>query len=80
MITTHTLRAVDIHRINGHSEPVCCWQGICQKVLESDDFKKAAQTLQQTPAFLTAAQFKARIAATYRSHAELVPELNLEKN
>jgi hypothetical protein len=27
-----------------------------------------------------AAQFKARIAATYRSHAELVPELNLEKN
>jgi len=55
-------------------------QGICRMVLESDDFKKAAQTLQQTPAFLTATQFKARIAATYRSHAELVPELNLEKN
>lgn len=55
-------------------------QGICQKVLESDDFKKAAQNLQQTPLFLSAAQFKARIDATYRTHAELVPELNLEKN
>lgn len=55
-------------------------QGLCLKVLESDDFKKTAQTLQQTPLFLTAREFKARIAATYRTHAELVPELNLEKN
>jgi tripartite-type tricarboxylate transporter receptor subunit TctC len=55
-------------------------QGLCQKVLESDDFRKTAQTLQQTPLFLPATQFKARIDATYRSHAELVPGLNLEKN
>ncbi len=55
-------------------------QGICQKVLESDEFKKSAQTLQQTPVYLSGAQFKARIEKTYRTHAELVPELNLEKN
>ena len=55
-------------------------QGICQKVLEADDFKKVASTLQQTPAFLGAAAFKARIDKTYRTHAELVPDLKLEKN
>jgi tripartite-type tricarboxylate transporter receptor subunit TctC len=55
-------------------------QGLCQKVLESDGFKQAAQTLQQTPVFLNAAQFKARIDSTYRSHAALMPELKLEKN
>ncbi len=55
-------------------------QATCQKVLESDGFKQAAQGLGQVPVYLTAAQFKARIQATYRVHAELVPELNLEKN
>ena len=55
-------------------------QTLCQRVLASDGFKQAAQQLQQSPAFLNAAQFKARIDATYRAHAELVPELNLEKN
>lgn len=55
-------------------------QATCQKVLESDGFKQAAQGLGQVPVYLTAAQFKARIQNTYRVHAELVPELNLEKN
>ena len=55
-------------------------QALCQKVLESDDFRKAAQTLQQTPAFLTAAQFKARLEQVSRIHAELIPAMQLEKN
>jgi tripartite-type tricarboxylate transporter receptor subunit TctC len=55
-------------------------QGLCQKVLESDGFKQTARGLGQVPAYLNAAQFKARIQSTYRVHAELVPELNLEKN
>ncbi|MBK7061935.1 MAG: tripartite tricarboxylate transporter substrate binding protein [Rubrivivax sp.] len=55
-------------------------QTLCQQVLASDGFKQAAKTLQQTPVFLNAAQFKARIDSTYRTHAELVPDLGLEKN
>ncbi|MFZ9179456.1 MAG: tripartite tricarboxylate transporter substrate binding protein [Limnohabitans sp.] len=55
-------------------------QSLCQKVLESDGFKQSAQSLQQVPAFLTAAQFKERIQKTYRLHADLIPRLNLEKN
>ncbi len=49
-------------------------------MLESDGFKQLAQSLQQVPAFLTAAQFKERIQKTYRLHADLIPRLNLEKN
>jgi tripartite-type tricarboxylate transporter receptor subunit TctC len=55
-------------------------QGLCQKVLESDGFKQSAQALQQVPAYLPSAAFKARIQATYRTHAELVPDLKLEQN
>jgi tripartite-type tricarboxylate transporter receptor subunit TctC len=55
-------------------------QGICRQVLDSDDFRKAAANLQQVPVYLPAAAFKARIDRTYRTHAELVPDLNLEKN
>ena len=55
-------------------------QALCQKVLESDGFKQSAQSLQQVPAFLTAAQFKERIQKTYRLHADLIPRLNLDKN
>jgi tripartite-type tricarboxylate transporter receptor subunit TctC len=55
-------------------------QSLCQRVLQSDGFKQSAQALQQVPAYLDAAQFKARIQSTYRTHAELVPDLNLEKN
>lgn len=55
-------------------------QALCQKVLESDGFKQAAQSLQQVPAYLNAAQFKERIQKTYRLHADLIPRLNLEKN
>ena len=54
-------------------------QGICRQVLQSEDFRKAAQTLQQVPAYLPGAEFKARIANTYRAQAELVPDLHLEK-
>ena len=55
-------------------------QGLCQKVLEADGFKQSAQALQQVPAYLPSAAFKARIQATYRTHAELVPDLKLEQN
>ena len=55
-------------------------QALCQQVLASDGFRQSAQTLQQTPVFLNAAQFKSRIDSTYRAHAELVPDLGLEKN
>lgn len=55
-------------------------QGLCQSVLDGDDFRKTAQTLQQTTAYLPGAAFKARIERTYRANAELVPDLNLEKN
>jgi tripartite-type tricarboxylate transporter receptor subunit TctC len=55
-------------------------QGICQKVVESDGFAKAAQGLQQVPAYLPAAQFKARLERTYKTNADLVPDLKLEKS
>jgi tripartite-type tricarboxylate transporter receptor subunit TctC len=55
-------------------------QGICERVLQSDEFRKAALTLQQVPEYLPGAAFKARIDRTYRMNAELVPELHLEKN
>lgn len=55
-------------------------QTLCQKVLESEGFKQSAQSLQQIPTYLNAGQFKARVDSTYRTHAELVPELNLEKD
>ncbi|TFY97464.1 Bug family tripartite tricarboxylate transporter substrate binding protein [Ramlibacter rhizophilus] len=54
-------------------------QGLCKQVLESEDFKKAAQTLQQIPTYLPADAFKQRIDRTYKMHADLVPDLNLEK-
>ena len=62
------------------AETISKLQSLCEKVLESDGFKKTAQSLQQVPAFLSAAQFKERIQKTYRTHADLVPRLNLEKN
>jgi tripartite-type tricarboxylate transporter receptor subunit TctC len=55
-------------------------QTLCQQVLESDGFKHSAQSLQQVPAYLNAAQFKERINKTYRLHADLIPRLNLDKN
>jgi tripartite-type tricarboxylate transporter receptor subunit TctC len=55
-------------------------QGICQKVVESEGFGKAAQGMQQTPVYLNAAQFKARIERTYKTNADLVPDLKLEKS
>lgn len=55
-------------------------EGICRKVTASPTYAEAAKGLLQVPAFLTAAQFKARIASTYKTHASLVPDLKLEKN
>lgn len=54
-------------------------QGLCKQVLESQGFRKAAQTIQQVPTYLPADAFKQRIDRTYRMHADLVPALNLEK-
>ena len=55
-------------------------QGICQKVTESEDFRKTAQTLQQATAYLPGAAFKARLEKVYRENAELIPSIGLEKN
>ncbi|HEY4371187.1 MAG TPA: tripartite tricarboxylate transporter substrate binding protein [Burkholderiales bacterium] len=55
-------------------------QGVCRKVVESEGFTKAAQNLQQTPAYLDGARFKARIEQTYKTNAEIVPDLKLEKS
>ncbi|MBH1965844.1 MAG: tripartite tricarboxylate transporter substrate binding protein [Comamonadaceae bacterium] len=55
-------------------------QGICQKVTESEDFRKTAQTLQQTTAYLPGAAFKARLEKVSRENAELIPSIGLEKN
>lgn len=64
----------------GTPEPVVeKLQGLCKQVLESEGFRKAAQTMQQIPAYLPADAFKQRIERTYRMHADLVPALNLEK-
>lgn len=55
-------------------------EGICRKVTGAAAFIDSAKGLLQVPQFLPAAQFKARIAATYKTHATLVPDLKLEKN
>lgn len=55
-------------------------QGICHKVVDSDGFIKAAQGMQQTPVYLDAAPFKARLDRTYKTNADLVPDLKLEKS
>ena len=55
-------------------------QSVCQRVTESEDFRKSAQTLQQVPAWLSAAQFRQRIDETARTNGELIPAMNLEKN
>ncbi|MCW5236833.1 tripartite tricarboxylate transporter substrate binding protein [Verminephrobacter eiseniae] len=55
-------------------------QGLCQKVLASDGFRQAALGLNQVPAYLDAAQFKARILSTYQANAELLPHLDLERH
>ncbi len=55
-------------------------EGICRKVTSAPAYIESAKGLLQVPKFLTAAQFKSRIANTYKIHAELVPDLKLEKN
>lgn len=55
-------------------------QGLCQKVTESDEFRKTAQALQQATAYLPAAAFKARLDQVARENAELIPSIGMEKN
>jgi tripartite-type tricarboxylate transporter receptor subunit TctC len=55
-------------------------QSVCQRVSESEDFRRSAQTLQQVPAWLNAAQFRQRIDETARTNGELIAPMNLEKN
>ena len=55
-------------------------EGICRKVTSSPAYIESAKGLLQVPSFLPAAQFKARIASTYKTHASLVPDLKLERN
>ncbi len=55
-------------------------EAVCRQVTASAAYTESAKTLLQVPRFLSASQFKARIAATYKVHASLVPDLHLEKN
>ncbi|MDW5443126.1 tripartite tricarboxylate transporter substrate binding protein [Polaromonas sp. SM01] len=55
-------------------------EAICKKVVASPSFAQGISGLLQTPQYLSAKQFKARIQTTYKVHAELVPGLNIEKN
>jgi tripartite-type tricarboxylate transporter receptor subunit TctC len=54
-------------------------EAICKSVTASAGFQESAARLTQAPQYLPAAAFKARIAATYKTHASLVPDLKLEK-
>jgi tripartite-type tricarboxylate transporter receptor subunit TctC len=54
-------------------------EGICKAVTSAAGFKDNAQKLSQLPQYLPAAQFRDRIASTYKTHATLVPDLKLEK-
>lgn len=55
-------------------------QSICQKVTESDEFRKAAVPLQQTTAYLPGDAFKKRLQKVSSENATLVPAMGLEKN
>jgi len=55
-------------------------EALCRKVVASTAFVQSAKDLQQVPRFLAAMPFQARIDATYKIHAELVPDLKLERN
>ena len=59
---------------------VARFEDVCRKVTASPAFLASAKTLAQVPAYLNAADFKARIAATTKAHEALVPGLHLERN
>lgn len=61
-------------------EVVARIEAVCRKVTASAAFSDNAKALLQVPQYLPASPFKARIAATYKTHASLVPDLRLEKN
>ncbi len=54
-------------------------EGICKAVVASAGFRDSAGKLGQLPQYLDATPFKARIAATYKAHESLVPDLKIEK-
>lgn len=53
---------------------------MCEQVVGSPAFAQGIAGLMQTPDYLPAAEFKARLDETYRIHADLVGGLNLDKN
>jgi tripartite-type tricarboxylate transporter receptor subunit TctC len=53
--------------------------GWCKAVTASAAFKDGAKKLSQTPQYLSAAAFKARIDGTYKANATLIPALHLDK-
>ncbi|RYF51859.1 MAG: tripartite tricarboxylate transporter substrate binding protein, partial [Comamonadaceae bacterium] len=53
-------------------------EAICKQVTQSPAFAESAKSLYQVPSYLPAAQFKERIAQTYKVHAALVPGMKLE--
>ena len=55
-------------------------QAVCAKVTASSSYAEQAKVMLQTPKYLDAARFKARIDSVYKTNAELVPSLHLEKN
>lgn len=54
-------------------------EAICKAVAQGAAFRDAAGKMGQLPQWLPAAPFKARIAATYKAHEALVPDLKLDK-
>lgn len=55
-------------------------EDICRKVVESGDYARIADGMQQTPQYLDGKAFQARLHAAYQENAQLVPLLGLDKN
>ena len=55
-------------------------EAICRDAVGAEAFAQAIAPMGQVPRYLGMDAFKARIDATWRSHAELVPTLDIEKN
>lgn len=53
---------------------------LCRQVVDLPAFTQAAAGMSQVPQYLDAAAFQARIAATNKAHAALVPALGIQKN
>lgn len=55
-------------------------EGLCKTIVESQAFTQASSNLQQVPAYLSAAQFKERLAATYKENEALTRDLDVKKD